>query len=91
QYQLLDAEGRSAELTTGEFRLLEALVLSANRALSRERLFDLTREGRFDSYDRAIDIQIARIRKKLGDDTKSPEIIKTVRGIGYMFSGTVAA
>lgn len=91
QYQLVEPSGQSAGLTTGEFRLLEALVLSANRALSRERLFDLTREGRFDAYDRAIDIQIARIRKKLGDDTKSPEIIKTVRGIGYMFCGSVGA
>lgn len=91
QYQLLDNTGRSADLTTGEFKLLEALILSANRALSREQLFDLTREGRFDAFDRAIDIQITRIRRKLQDDTKSPSIIKTVRGVGYMFCGNIAA
>ncbi len=86
QYQLYDTkENKSVELTTGEFKLLEALVLSANRTLSREHLFELTRDGKFDAYDRAIDIQIARIRKKLNDDPKSPDIIKTVRGIGYMF------
>ncbi len=89
QYQLFNPQEKSAELTTGEFKLLEALVLSPNRALSRERLFELTREGEFDAYDRAIDIQIARIRKKLGDGTKSPETIKTVRGVGYMFCGII--
>jgi two-component system phosphate regulon response regulator OmpR len=73
----------------GEFRLLEALLLSANRALSREQLFEITRDGEFDAYDRAIDIQIARIRKKLGDDPKSLNLIKTVRGVGYMFCGDV--
>lgn len=88
QYQLLDDQGLSAGLTTGEFKLLEALVLAPSRALTRDYLFDLTREGgNFDAYDRAIDIQVARLRKKLGDDPKSPELIKTVRGVGYMFTG----
>lgn len=86
QYQLFDEDRHSADLTTGEFRLLEALVLSANRALSREHLFDLTREQEYESYDRAIDIQIARLRKKLGKDA---DLIKTIRGVGYMFSGEV--
>jgi len=89
QYQLFDPADKSADLTTGEFQLLEALVMSAGRVLSREHLFELTREGNYDAYDRAIDIQIARIRKKLGDDPKSPDLIKTVRGVGYMFSGNV--
>lgn len=89
QYQLFDPEGRSSELTTGEFRLLEALVMAPNRALSREHLFDLTRDGAYDVYDRAIDIQVARLRKKLRDDTGDPKIIKTVRGIGYMFTGEI--
>jgi DNA-binding response OmpR family regulator len=87
QYQLFDPQNGSASLTTGQFRLLEALMLSPNRALSREYLFELTREGDFDAYDRAIDIQIARIRKKLQDDPKSPAIIKTIRSVGYMFCG----
>lgn len=86
QYQLFDSEGKPADLTSGEFRLLEALVCAPHRVLSREQLFELTRSGEFDTYDRAIDIQIARIRKKLQDDPKNPELIKTVRGVGYMFT-----
>ncbi len=86
QYQLFDKNGTSADLTTGEFRLLEALVTHPNRALSREILFDLTREGNFEAYDRAIDIQIARLRKKIETDPDAPALIKTVRGIGYMFT-----
>jgi two-component system OmpR family response regulator len=76
-------------LTTGEFRLLEALVTSANRVLSRDYLFELTREGEFESFDRAIDVQIGRLRKKLKDDPRTPALIKTVRGVGYMFCGNV--
>ncbi len=90
QYQLFDAVGKTADLTSGEFRLLEALVLAPNRVLSREHLFELTRQGEFEAYDRAIDIQIARIRKKLGDDPRDPQLIKTVRGVGYMFCGEVS-
>jgi two-component system, OmpR family, response regulator len=89
QYQLFDDKAQSVELTTGEFRLLEALVLSCNRALSREQLYDLTRNSGYDVFDRAVDIQIARIRKKIGDDAKPPQIIRTVRGIGYMYCGEV--
>lgn len=90
QYQLFDASGKPAELTSGEFRLLEALVMAPNRVLSREQLFELTRgNSDFDSYDRAIDIQIARIRKKLQDDPRASELIKTVRGVGYMFAGEI--
>lgn len=91
QYQLFDAKGQSAELTAGEFRLLEALVLSPNRALTRDYLFELTREDEFESFDRAIDIQIGRLRKKLNDDPKEPNYIKTVRGVGYMFCAVVDA
>jgi len=87
QYQLFDDKAQPADLTSGEFKLLEALVISPNRVLSREQLFELTRQGDFDVYDRVIDIQIARIRKKIGDDPKTPTLIKTVRGVGYMFSG----
>ena len=87
QYQLFNKDKKSSDLTTGEFKLLEALILAPKRALSREHLFELTRDGEFDAYDRAIDIQVGRLRKKLGDDSGS--IIKTVRGVGYMFSGDI--
>lgn len=89
QYQVFDENDQPLELTIGEFKLLEALILSANRALTREYLFELTRDGSFDAYDRAIDIQIARIRKKLKDDPKTSQLIRTVRGVGYMYCGTV--
>ena len=87
--QLYDDQDTSAELTTGEFRLLDALVRAHNRVLTREKLFEMTRENEYDSFDRAVDIQIGRLRKKLGDDPKSPQYIKTVRGAGYMFTGPV--
>lgn len=92
QYQLFDKAGQSAGLTTGEFKLLEALVLAPNRALSREFLFELTRDNdNYDSYDRAIDIQIARIRKKMGEEPQNAVLIRTIRGVGYMFCGDVKA
>lgn len=89
KYQLFDKDGTSAELTTGEFKLLESLVLAANRAVTRESLFDRTRDNDYDGFDRAIDIQIARLRKKLGGENGGAQIIKTVRGVGYMFSADI--
>lgn len=89
QYQMFDKKGVSADLTTGEYRLMEALVSSPNKVLSRERLFELTRASDYDSFDRAVDIQIGRLRKKLNDDPKDPQYIKTVRGAGYMFCGEI--
>jgi len=82
--QVLDENNTPAQLTAGEFQLLETFVLSPNQVLSREQLFDMTREGELEAYDRTIDIQIGRIRKKLGDNPEMPLYIKTVRGAGYM-------
>ncbi len=89
QFQMFDEKGASADLTTGEYKLLEALASQPNKVLSRERLFELTRASDYDSFDRAVDIQIGRLRKKLGDDPKDPQYIKTVRGAGYMFCGDI--
>jgi two-component system OmpR family response regulator len=89
QFQMFDKKNNSADLTTGEYRLLEALVSAPNKVLTRERLFELTRESDYDSFDRAVDIQIGRLRKKLNDDPKEPQFIKTVRGVGYMFCGEI--
>lgn len=89
RFQLFDQNDVSADLTTGEYKLLEALVDSPNKVLTRERLFELTRENDYDSFDRAVDIQIGRIRKKISDDPKNPHYIKTVRGAGYMFCGVI--
>ena len=87
KYQVFNRDDIAAELTSGEFKLLEAMLISPNRVLSRERLFELTRPGNFDAFDRAIDIQIGRIRKKINDNSRNPALIKTVRGVGYMFAG----
>lgn len=87
QYQLFDSTGKSAELTSGEFKLLEAFVTNPNRVLSRDKLFELTRSGDYEAFDRAIDMQIGRIRKKINDSSRRPALLKTIRGAGYLFSG----
>lgn len=87
RFQIFNASDESADLTTGEYKLLEAMVNAPNTVLTRERLFELTRENEYDSFDRAVDIQVGRLRKKLDDDPKEPRYIKTVRGVGYMFCG----
>ena len=88
-FNVYDAAGKSADLTTAEFKLLEILLNASGRALTRDQLFELGRGQDYQSYDRAVDIHIARLRKKLGDDPKAPHLIKTVRGIGYMFCESV--
>ena len=77
------------ELTSGECELLELFLNSKGRALSREYLFEKTRDMNFDAYDRAVDIAVTRLRKKLNDDPSNPRIIKTIRGTGYMFIAEV--
>ncbi len=89
RYEIYNPQNDPVPLTTGEFKLLKVMVDSANRALSRDHLFDITRGEEYDSFDRALDIQINRLRRKLGDDPRSPRFIKTVRGVGYMFIGDV--
>lgn len=83
KFQAMDETGHSANLTVKEFRLLEALVMEANKVFSREQLLDRARAGEYNTTDRAVDVQILRIRKKLGDISDPPEIIRAVRGIGY--------
>lgn len=82
--KVFDKNNNALDLTTGEYRLLEALVLSAGVVLTREKLFEMTRDEEFDGFDRAVDVQIARIRKKMDDNADAPHYIKTVRGVGYI-------
>lgn len=84
QFELFTPEGQSVGITTGEYQLIEALARAPNRVLSRDFLYTAIRAEDYDSFDRAIDIQIGRIRKKLGDS--GMRLIKTVRGVGYMFT-----
>ncbi len=88
--ELRNPDGHLADLTGGEFELLCALASHPQRLLSREQLLDLTRGRAAVPFDRAIDVQISRLRGKIEADPKNPAIIKTVRGAGYIFSATVA-
>ncbi len=87
--QVFDQKGQSGNLTVKECRLLESLILSAGKILSREQLLEMARAGEFNVTDRAIDTQITRIRRKIGDDGSNPKIIQSVRGAGYIFTAPI--
>ena len=87
--QLVSAKGEDVLLTTGEFDLLVALLKHPGRVLGREALMDLTRGRSWEVFDRTIDAQIARLRKKIEADPKKPALVKSVRGVGYVFTGKV--
>jgi DNA-binding response OmpR family regulator len=80
-------EGHDIGVTTAEFELLGLLVRNRGKVLSRERILDGTRGIDWEAYDRSIDVLISRLRQKLGDDSKHPSFIRTVRGAGYIFIG----
>jgi DNA-binding response OmpR family regulator len=87
--RLRAADGRQVELTNGEFSLLAAFVSAPQRVLSRERLLDLSRLHNAEVYDRSIDVQILRLRRKIEADPARPQFIKTERGSGYLFDTSV--
>jgi two-component system OmpR family response regulator len=87
--ELVSPAGSEVRLTTGEFDLLAAFVNHANQVLSRDRLLDLARNREAGPFDRTIDVQVGRLRRKLEDDPQKPTMIKTVRGTGYIFTPTV--
>jgi two-component system phosphate regulon response regulator OmpR len=87
-YQLLDKDGREIPITNMEFDLLKVFAERPNRPLTRDQLLNLTQNRDWDPYDRSIDIRITRLRKKIEPDPEKPQVIKTVRGIGYMFAVT---
>ena len=89
--QLRALDGAEVELTTGEFDMLAVFVKHAGRVLGRETLMDLTRGRNLEAFDRTIDAQIARLRKKIEQDPRNPRLIKSIRGIGYVFTGKVLA
>ena len=87
--RLLNPEGVEVALTGGEYDLLVALVERANRVLTRDMLLDLLRGRQAGPFDRAIDVAISRLRRKLEDDGRNAQLIKTVRGGGYVLAATV--
>ena len=83
--QLLGVDEIEIPTTAMEFDLLQVFAERPNRAMSRDQLLSLTQGRDWDPYDRSIDIRIARLRKKIETDPDKPQVIKTVRGVGYMF------
>jgi two-component system phosphate regulon response regulator OmpR len=83
--KLFGLDGAEIALSSAEFDLLEVFAANPNRVLSRERLLDLAHARADEVFDRSIDVRVARIRKKIEVSADRPEVIKTVRGAGYMF------
>lgn len=84
-HKLFDGGGGEVAITAMEFDLLRTFAERPNRVLSREQLLDLAHNRDSDPFDRSIDIRIARLRRKIEPDPKTPTVIKTVRGAGYLF------
>ena len=86
QQELVDETGVAVALSTGEHRLLLAFVRHANRVLSRDQLLDLTQGREAEVFDRSVDNQVSRLRRKIEQDSANPVLIKTVWGGGYRFT-----
>jgi two-component system OmpR family response regulator len=84
-------DGVVVPLSGGELELLRAFLPHPNRVLSRDQLLDLTRGRETGPFDRSVDMQVGRLRRKLRDDAKEPQLIKTVRNAGYVLAATVKA
>ncbi len=84
--QLIDSDGVVVALSGAEYRLLKVFIERPNLVLSRDRLLDLTQGPDGNAFDRAIDVQVGRLRKRLRDSARAPSYIKTVRGEGYVFA-----
>lgn len=88
---LFDSNGVVVSLSTGEYRLLLALLNHAGMVLSRDQLLDLTRGRDAQVYDRSVDNQISRLRRKIETNPAEPRLIKTVWGGGYQFAADVSS
>ena len=84
-HQLLNEKGESISLTSMEFDLLKAFAENPNKVLDRDQLLSLSHNRDWDPFDRSIDIRITRLRRKIEVAPSKPQIIKTVRGAGYIF------
>jgi two-component system OmpR family response regulator len=83
--RLTSPGGERIELSNGEFSLLQAFCAAPRRILSRDQLLELSRLNRAEVYDRSVDVQILRLRRKIEPNPSQPEYIKTERGAGYLF------
>ncbi len=87
--ELIDEKDVSVPLSSGEFRLLAALLERPGMVLTRDQLLDLTRGRSAQPFDRSVDNQISRLRKKIELDPRNPRLIKTAWGDGYSFAGEI--
>ena len=87
--RLTTGSGAETPLTTGEFNLLRAFISHPNQVLSRDQLLDLAHGRKAGPFDRSIDVQVGRLRRKIETDVAQPQLIKTIRGAGYMFVAPV--
>ncbi len=87
--ELKDPDGGKVELTSGEFSLLNEFIEKAGRVLSRDHLLSAIYSRHWEPFDRSIDVLVTRLRRKIEQDSRHPEIIKTVRGTGYMFAAAI--
>jgi DNA-binding response OmpR family regulator len=87
QKMTVTLDGVPIDVTAYEFSILRALAQRPGRVLSREQLLDLAKGSAELSFDRSIDVHVSRLRAKLGDDSRNPKILKTVRGAGYLLAG----
>ena len=87
--RLVSPDGSKVELSNGEFNLLQALCAAPLRVLTRDQLLDLSRMHGAEVYDRSIDVQILRLRRKIEVDPAEPRYIRTERGAGYIFDVAV--
>ena len=87
--RLTAKDGKPVALSNGEFSLLVVLLGAPNRVLSRDQLLDLSRLHNDEVFNRSIDVQIMRLRRRIELDPAEPRYIKTERGVGYVFSAAV--
>ncbi len=86
---LVSRSGVVTPLSGAEYRLLRIFLAHPNRVLSRDQLMELTHGRQTGPFDRAIDVQVSRLRARLGEDPRNPQLIKTVRGEGYVLAAAV--
>jgi two-component system OmpR family response regulator len=86
---LIAPDGVVIPLSSGEYRLLRILLDHPNRVLNRDQILDFSKGEAWEPFDRSIDVQISRLRRRLRDDGKQPNLIKTVRGEGYILAASV--
>jgi len=87
--ELRSSDHTLTPLSGAEFELLVVFAQHPRRVLTREQLIDMARGPRHEAFDRSIDVQVSRLRRKIEEDPGDPEIIRTVRNVGYMFNATV--